>query len=435
MKASLIATALILLIGGLLVSRNHVELRSARAEHEALAREARGLGAEAAARGGSAAGPRASRQPRAASRNAPRELAAGLLALLKEIEEHQLNGLGNPDNLQARILDLVEAMMELNTDELRSLLTELTHASDVNAEMRQGLNRFAIMAMSERHPQAALEWLFDHPGAITGERDQNNLVMSSITQWAKNDPLAAMEWLRKHQELHPGLTGDSAKIGLLAGVAGNDPQVAFSLIDGLGFQDTAAADEGINRIMASARGADATVAAITALRHHLATTGDSDALHRHLAGMAHQRNERFAQAQEWLNRADLDADAKTAYAKALSYHKTKSESPAWIDWMKETVPAAEVGPNVARIVGPWTHHDHRAVDAWLAEAPNDAAKSAAIGSYATTIASHDPDAAARWVMTIPPGPERDDLLRDIQSRWRPDDQDGQRAFAERFGLE
>lgn len=62
------------------------------------------------------------------------------------------------------------------------------------------------------------------------------------------------------------------------------------------------------------------------------------------------------------------------------------------------------------------------------------AKNAAIRGCALTIFKHDPETAMQWIMTLPPGQDRDDTLKTIHMNWSKIDPAGKEAFAREHGI-
>ena len=58
--------------------------------------------------------------------------------------------------------------------------------------------------------------------------------------------------------------------------------------------------------------------------------------------------------------------------------------------------------------------DHRAAGEWLTALQDGPAKPIAVAAFAKTVAPYDPDIAAQWAMTLPPGNQRDGLLKEAE---------------------
>jgi hypothetical protein len=82
----------------------------------------------------------------------------------------------------------------------------------------------------------------------------------------------------------------------------------------------------------------------------------------------------------------------------------------------------------------WTTHDYEAAGKWLASASDSPARNAAIRGYAKTVFKHDPETAMQWIMTLPPGSDRDNTLKNIHLNWPKYDPAGKEAFATEHGI-
>jgi hypothetical protein len=83
----------------------------------------------------------------------------------------------------------------------------------------------------------------------------------------------------------------------------------------------------------------------------------------------------------------------------------------------------------------WTTHDYQAAGKWLGITPEGPTKNTAIASYAETVASYEPETAAQWALTLPPGTDRERTLKTIHRNWPKDDPEGAAAFAKKLELE
>jgi hypothetical protein len=440
MKLSLALATLILLVGGLVISRDRHQLKELSKEKATLVQQARSMGIALSAEGKLApATPRHSRP----ARNAPqgprtefaRETAAQLLAFAKEMEDKQ-NGGGPPDSeLQDRILTLLDSMMDLTPDELKVVIDEMRAATNLKDETRQGLLGFTIMAMAERNPQAALSLFTAGDPIIKDLGAVDHIISSSLAKWSKSDPLGALEWVRANGKEHPTMVTDDAKRGILTGVAQQDPRLAFDLLTELGMENLSMS---VGTIVQAARTPEMKLAALSALREHVAKQVDP-ALQAQIesagvSGLAMNRRESFESTQAWLAQASLTPTEVEAFSSGLHYHQTKSDTGQWIGWMAHSLPAEKLDSKVRNLVAEWTRQDFQAAGAWLAEAPDDAAKPAAVSSFAETVAEYEPETAEEWALTLPEGSARTDTLIRIYHRWPQSDPEGKAAFAAQHGI-
>ena len=56
-------------------------------------------------------------------------------------------------------------------------------------------------------------------------------------------------------------------------------------------------------------------------------------------------------------------------------------------------------------------------------------------TYAETLAPFEPDSAAQWAMTLPPGKDREETLANIYEKWPKNDESAKKAFAKLHGIQ
>lgn len=132
-----------------------------------------------------------------------KEFAETLVAFAKEMKAMENSGRTEDESMQRRILDMVDGMLSLNSDELRILIAELRGRTDLDDEMRKGMIGFSIMMLSQEHPEKALE-MFTESSDLLGDNGSKHVLASALTGWAKDQPLAAVEWMKKNAGKYPG---------------------------------------------------------------------------------------------------------------------------------------------------------------------------------------------------------------------------------------
>lgn len=71
---------------------------------------------------------------------------------------------------------------------------------------------------------------------------------------------------------------------------------------------------------------------------------------------------------------------------------------------------------------------------WLAATFDGPVRTTSIQACARTISQHQPQTAAQWAMTLPPGQDRDKTLKRTYNNWRKDAPEAA-AFAQEHGIE
>jgi hypothetical protein len=438
MKVSIAAAIVILLFAALFGIPNQQRLTSIRESHAKLVAAAaqQGISIDSS----NADDPVRITKRERENREADAKLAAAeFIAFAKEMEAMQEEG-GTPDEaMQKRILEIIDRMMSLDPAQLKILIAEVRAARDLKDETRQNLIGFSIMTLSNDHPQAALA-LFTESSDLFKENGMGaQVVSSSLAKWAKEDPLAALEWVKKNSTKFPDLITDEAKRGLISGTAAQDPRLAFKLIGELGQQGSGQA---ISSIVSAAKTPEERTATLVALREHLATLPDEksrnaaagpaiSAIASLARGVAQQG---FAAGTQWITKANLTPTELESFASGLPGSIKGDENGKWIEWLGEKLPPKGADQNINNLVRSWTRNDYQAAGKWLSTAADGPTKNTAIRSYAVTIAEYEPATAAQWALTLPPGKDRDETLNNIYQNWPKDDPAAKEAFKQEHGI-
>jgi hypothetical protein len=292
------------------------------------------------------------------------------------------------------------------------------------------------MTLANDHPQAALALFTESSDLFDADGMGGHVISSSLAKWAKDDPLAALEWVRKNSTKFPDLITDEAKGGLIAGTAIQDPALAFKLIGELGIKDSLQA---ISNIANAAKTPEERSATLAALRKHLATLSDektrTEAGHDAIGALARSAlQENFDTASQWVASSKLTPEELESFADGLKHSSKTGESGQWIEWIGSHLPPEKAADKIGSFVSNWTRNDYQAAGEWLTTTPDGPTKNTAIRSYAETVSRYDPETAAQWALTLPSGRDRDRTLRNIYHNWPGDDAAAKEAFAKEHGI-
>jgi len=441
MKISYAAAALILAVGACLGWNDIQQLAVIRQDRDQLITEA--------ARHGMlpdpthpSAGLRIIKHEREDMEAGAARLAAGFIAFGKEREAWEKSGGGQADpamqkQMSMRMTDFRERMMAMDPAQMKILIAAVRASQDLSKETRQRLVDVSVLALANDHPQAVLALV---TGSDFAKDDPSGgyVVSSSLARWAKDDPQAALAWLRKNSDEHPDVITDDAKRGMLFGTAIQDPALAFKLIGELGLKDT---DPVLHNIVGAAHSPEEKLATLAALRLHLtsiANQADRDAVTTGaLSVMANGFfPDGFTAAERWLAAAQPTPTELAGVAAGLNFDPGKSaETGQWIEWIATALPPEKSADRIQYFVASWTYSDSLAAGQWLTTTPDGPAKQIAVRSYAETISRVEPETAAQWALTMPPGSARDATLKTIYQNWRGPNPEAAAAFAKDNGIE
>ncbi len=435
MKISIALSILILAAAAAVGWRDDKHLVAVRHIHSELVVQAANLGFSIDPK--NPAGPvRVTKHERENRDAAAKLTAAEFIAFAKEMEAME----GQPsDATQKRVLDFIDKMMSMDPAQLKIIIAEVRASKDLKDETRQQLISFSIMTLINDHPQAALA-IFTESSDILKDGQMGGAVISSaLAKWAKEDPMAALDWVRKNSEKFPDLVTEDAKRGLISGAAASDPKLAFQLIGELGLKDSSSS---IDAIIRAAKTPEDRTATLSALRDHLAGMKDEDArveVQRNAVGELARSvaNDGFEVGSKWLENADLTPAELTGFASGFNYNSIDKDIGQWIGWIGEKIPAEKSAGSIANLVSIWTRNDYEAAGKWLGSTADGPVKNASIRAYTEAVAKYEPETAVQWALTLPAGKDRDGALLNIYRNWPKDDPAAQaaaEAFAKANGI-
>ncbi|WP_035609505.1 hypothetical protein [Haloferula sp. BvORR071] len=438
MKISIFVAVLILIAASFFGWKENGSLAAARQEHERLEKEARELGIDTAAlaAGGDKAALAKNRRDNTQSKEADaKAFAAKLIAFAREMEEAQKQRTEPDENMQKRIIEIMDQMLSLDAAQLKVLLAEFRAAPDLTDEMRSGMIGFAVMMLANDHPAVALN-LFSESSDLLKNGDMNtHVVGASLSKWAQDDPKAAIEWMKKNAKAHPELVNEQTKLSILSGAARQDPRTAFALAKDLELEDGSSFGRSIAE---GANTPEQRNAVLSAMHDYLkgldekASASMITSTMGSLAGKAMQDG--YDAGSKWLDSAKLDDKEREAFANGIQYWQAKSDTGKWIEWLDGKLPAENLSNKVTSLVNQWTQQDYKAAGQWIDDCKAGPVKDSAVRSYASTVAPYAPDSAAQWALTLPEGKERSELLGNIHSEWKKKDADAAAKFARENGL-
>lgn len=432
MKLSLSTAALILAIAAGLGWHDHHRLADSRERHGKLVAEATSLGISIdpshpnqTARGTRSQESRAGRHKLTASE---------CIAFAKDMQEAKGKQGGSFDEtMRARMMEFFDELAALSAAELKTIFTAIHATSDLDDESRAQLASFVIQALINQHPQAALAFF---TGSSYPVIEKNRRYLSTaLKRLAKDDPMAAIQWVRTHGKKFPDHVSDDTKRNLLSRVAVQDPKLALQLIDELGFENHSWA---VSEIVRAAKTPEARTATLEAFRAYLSTPEGkraSDGI-QPFSSFADSAKDGFESATSWIATAHLSPKELDNLARGLPNGVKSEETGRWIEWIGQTLP--DKGDfTIETMMERWAEKDYQAAGTWLTQAADSPARQAAVASYAKTVAPYDPETAVLWAVTLPPGRTRLIALQTIYQKWPKNDpaaKEAAEAFAEKHGI-
>ena len=442
MKLPLVLTALIIAAGSFWGVKETRTLAKLREQHRQVIQEAATLGISSDVTQPFNPTKSTKRQRDDGERKA-KDFANTLVAFAKEMKELEKNGTEPDVEMQKRIFDMVEGMYSLKGSELKIVIADLRSRSDLDDETRKEMISFSIMMLAQQHPQTALA-IFTESSDMLDENPMSKHVLSSaLSQWAKDQPLEAFEWIKQNAEKHPELVTNDTKRAVIAGASETDFGLAFQLSSELKL--TAADDSILWSLARSAKTPERRADFLAALRKQAASMPDKEAAAQMMNSgigtlFSTVADGGFDKTMEWMKASGLNADETTNLIESmdrLGYHNTKADTGKWLDWISTNAVTSgepENAENATRnLVRNWTQNDYKAAGEWLASASAGPHKEAATLAYLETVAPYDSDVAAQWADTLT-GEKKTKALRKIHQSLKTKNPQAAEAFASKHGI-
>ena len=436
MKISIAFSILILALGAMFGWHVHQRLANSRETHDKLAAEAPQFGISIDSKNPADPVRFTKRSERGNKDAEARLVAKDFIDFAQEMEAAEKIGGSPEESEQRKISDFMARVMSLDVGQLKILIAEIRDSVDLKEEARNGLIGFCFTTMANDDPQAALAVFIASRDLLRKSGVSQQAVSNSLANWAKDDPMAALAWVRENEAKFPDFIDDSSKRGLISGAAVNDPKLAFRLIGELGMKN----DSGVPfEIMDVAKTPEQRTAALAALREHVGGIQD-ESRRNEAAGNGGAMlvdatiRDGFDSAVTWLAKASLTPPELDGFVGRLTHSIKIEETGKWIEWMGENLPAGKANGDIRSMVRHWTTDDYQAAGKWLAATPDGPAKNISIRSYAETVANYVPESAAQWAMTLPPGQDRDETLKHIYHAWPEKDDAAKEVFAKEHGI-
>jgi hypothetical protein len=410
MKASLFLSLLILAAGGLLGWKQHRQLATVRETHRLVVEEARTLGLtpDALLKAGKPPQPtKSTRDDPQAKINEAKSFAKELIDFAKKMKEFEKSGEQPDENLQKQIMQTIARFMELTPAQIKVVVAEMKASPDLDDKMRGDMIDFSIMMLANEQPEAAIA-LYTESSDLKDRRGTgSHVVTMALGKWAEKDPVAALEWVKNNSEKHSDVISDQTKTAILAGAAKQDPKLALGMVTDLGVKEDHLVAQSLAR---SARTPEERSALLQTLRSE--TKGElSERTLNSLGGTL--TSEGFESSQAWLASAKLSEKETEAIAQGISSWQSGAETGKWLEWMDGKVSEDTLKRKTDELVRQWTSNDYKAAGEWIGTLSDGTTKTAAIKTYANTVAPYEPEAARQWANSLPAGKERDQLLENI----------------------
>jgi hypothetical protein len=436
MKTPLALTFIILAAGSFWGVHETRVLTKLREKHHMVVQEAAALGVSTDASKADTV-TKASKRQREDSTRKAKDFANTLVNFAKEMKEAEKAGNSPDAEMQKRIMEMVDGMLSLSGEELKIVIAEIRGRSDLDDEMRRDMIGFSIMMLAQQHPQTALAIFTESSDLLDQSGMSSHVLSSALSQWAKDQPLEALEWIKKNAEKHPDLIKDDAKTAVITGAAATDFGLAFQLAGELKL--SVADDSILGRMAATADTPERQAEFLAALRKQASQTTDKGqagqllkaglrSLFSKISGTGYERT------TAWIESAKLSPEESKGLAENLNYHTTKADTGKWLEWVStQNLDPDKSNRSTKNLVSEWTRNDYKAAGEWLAASPAGPMKESATMAYLETVAPYDPDVAAQWAQTLT-GDKKTKSIKSIFEALKQKDKAAADEFARKHGI-
>jgi len=417
MKISISISVLILCLGAFFGWKEQTVFSSLKEERERLSLEASNLGLPVRNDFESGTEDTLSKRQRADKIAGARKAAFDIIALVRDIERLQDSGDSNDIAIQGRILEGLEMLKSMDSEQLQILINQFRKADGISEEIRMGLIQITVSNLAERNPGDALSLLVEDGNPLMNLPDHEILVLSSLSNLSEADPSSAESWLRENKL--DFMDKDKIHSALVEGTARSNLSLAIKQIQEFEIQDRGAV---LAQIAGDLSDPSKRKELLLLMKAQPDLFGKEEQ-GRALNAMGRQIGKSgYEESVRWIKENKLDEleITKLISGGLMSQAKGK-EMGRWVEWMGETLPEDTRNRLISERVKDWTSKDHRAAGEWLLALPNGPAKSASVVAFATSVAPYDPKIAAEWVLTLPAGSKRNDALKAVYEKWPADD--------------
>ncbi|MEK7950174.1 hypothetical protein [Luteolibacter soli] len=341
--------------------------------------------------------------------------------------------------LRTRSDDAMLAIGAMSNAEFRRYLKAVLACSELTEAERKDHCKFAFFALLDRRPADALT-LYTESDDWARLGVPPVFVSRAFQRWTTEDLPGALAWLRETIAERPEMIEETDKGQVVYAVAKTDPVQALSMITEFGINPPSNSTQSVIGV---ADTPEKRLKALEALRAYLPTIQDKG--DRNQAGdyavavLGRQLAKDGVEAgTQWADSVGLTASEAWSLGSDIGDAVRPGEEAQWIAWFDSKLEDKYCGRPIRHIMGYWAKRDHKAAATWLNDAPAGAAKNAAVARFAETVSEVEPESAAQWAETLPPGTLRTKTLTEVYCNWPKESEASKaaaRAFAEKNGLD
>lgn len=402
-----ILLSLVVIAFGLLAWKERRQIAEARVQHRLLDAEAAALGVSSSPHGLRKSRHYVERKRRERVLLTAYDAAAVLIECAYEMDNRDPEERMSDPDFVNRLLGTIDALSALETSGIEQVIGSIRNEGGLGEETRRELVQLLFTCIAEDSPRTVVDLLTNAKELMAEQDDftREGVLGDALSNWAGDDPLGALEWLRKNGRNHPWISHDDAAERLLCGVAVRDSALAFQLIGELFDQgELEVPSDAITKLSGAAGTVDERIARLAALRSYVESR-PTDVLRdetfanclRSLAfgneyGMAD-----FKTSTGWLDSAGLSTTELSEATSSMQFMVALEDSGRWIEWLGRcALPEEVTSERIRNLVSRWTREDYRAAGEWLAGFPDGPQKENAVRAYDEALSSNETEIIFAW---------------------------------------
>ena len=302
----------------------------------------------------------------------------------------RLNEISSIGNRFKRARAVAAIADDLDLAQVRAALDEMVRAGGFRSDdEREEIAEKLLARWGELDPRTAIE------RAMTFPINRGRTIRAVLQGWAGKDVKAAEEWVVNFNSP----LKETARRGLVLGVADTDPKRAFALLEGLSQWGDPSLMEAVFSAWTEIDPTDAAA--------HAAQLPDG----------YFRKSSLDLIAEHWAKR---DSASAVAWAESLPSDDAARS--------KNTIPFQSDALITA--LNTWMDHDAEGARQWIEQIPDEGRRSELFGALVLLAGDKDPPRAAQLLTDlIPPGKKQDDAFSDLAWRWSNSDPRGALAWA------
>lgn len=323
--------------------------------------------------------------------------ASELIDLFARMKARGQGDSKDSQKIDAEVTAVLDRLIHLDDAGYTRLIADLAGFEAGNDERRDLLRAILIFG-SKGKQELSLSLAIQHAKDLGGGKSLGNTLSPILSDWANEQPQAALAWLEGHSEFND----EKLVSRIVRNGAGLDPVWALDMVATKKAGDLTLADVG---------GSLASDEARTAMIEEVRRRGKDADLSQVLSGMGRKFAQMdFSEASAWMDKQRLAPEEASRIAEGLATRGGSIQDRAgWLPWMIGRSPEVAM----SQVLPQWINEDYVASGEWIRSQQEGPVKTAATARYVVEIAGRYPEDARKWAMTLPPGEVREGVLQKI----------------------